>query len=76
MDTNAAMKSNRDTEWYVHILLFRCPTCSNPVSFAVRTSERNPDETDARSFALHCNCGWKGANMGLLAKRHWVEPWD
>jgi hypothetical protein len=63
-------------ESFVHVLLFGCPSCTNPISFALATPERNPEETDARSFALHCDCGWKGAKMGILAKRHWVEFWD
>lgn len=66
---------NRGTESFVHILLFQCPTCTNPLSSAIATSERNPEETDARSFVLRCDCGWIGTQMGLLAKRHWVEGW-
>ena len=63
-------------EPFVHILLFACPSCTGPISSAVATSERNPEETDARSFVLDCNCGWEGTQMGLLAKRHWVEAWN
>ncbi len=65
----------RGAEPFVHILLFQCPTCSSPVSSAIATIERNPEETDARSCVLRCDCGWSGAQMGLLAKRHWVEVW-
>jgi hypothetical protein len=67
---------NSTPERFVHILLFQCPTCSNPLSSAITTSERNPEETDARSYVLRCDCGWLGTQMGLLAKRHWIELWD
>jgi len=66
---------NQGAESFVHILLFQCPSCRNPLSSAVATNERNPEETDARSFALACNCGWNGNQMGLRAKRRWVETW-
>jgi hypothetical protein len=66
---------NQGSEPFVHVLLFRCPGCSDPVSTAIATIERNPEEADARSFVLHCNCGWSGTQMGLMAKRHWVEVW-
>jgi hypothetical protein len=66
---------SRGTEPFVHILLFQCPNCKLPMSSAIAKTERNPEETDAHSFALHCDCGWKGTQMGLLAKRHWVEEW-
>lgn len=65
-----------DPEPFVHILLFQCPSCSSPVSSAIATAERNQEETDVRSFALRCDCGWNGAQMGLLAKRHWVDNWS
>jgi hypothetical protein len=66
---------SRIAEPFVHILLFQCPTCTNPMSSVIATKERNPEETDARSFDLRCDCGWIGAQMGLMAKRHWVEAW-
>jgi len=65
----------RSSDSFVHILLFQCPRCSDPVSSAVTTSERNPEETDVRSFALRCPCGWIGTQMGVSARRHWVELW-
>jgi hypothetical protein len=71
-EVTAMMKG---AEPFVHILLFQCPDCRKPISSAIATSERNPEETDARSFVLSCDCGWLGTQMGLLAKRHWVEAW-
>jgi hypothetical protein len=66
---------SRTLEPFVHILLFQCPTCGNPVSSAIATAERNPEDTDARTFSLRCDCGWLGAQTGILAKRHWIETW-
>jgi hypothetical protein len=65
----------RGPEPFVHILLFQCPGCGKPIPSAVVTSERNPEETDVRSFDLRCDCGWIGTQLGGLAKRHWVEEW-
>jgi hypothetical protein len=67
---------NIDDEQFVHVFLFRCPSCAEPMSSTIATGERNPEETDAQSFALQCDCGWAGARVGLLAKRHWVEGWS
>lgn len=63
-------------ESFVHILLFRCPQCSNPVAAAISTEERNLEQTDGRAFAVRCSCGWNGHREGTDAKRHWVEPWE
>ena len=65
-----------DAQPFVHVLLFQCPVCGGPMSSAVASCERNPEGIDARSFALDCGCGWVGAQMGLLAKRRWVEGWS
>lgn len=67
---------NQNAEPFVHVLLFRCPSSGEPVCSAVATNERNPEEIDARSFTLRCHCGWVGTQMGLMAKRHWVEGWS
>lgn len=63
----------RNSEPFVHVLLFECPECLEPVSSAIATAERNMEDTDGRSFAIHCDCGWAGNQMGLKAKRHWVD---
>ena len=67
---------NRDSEPFVHVLLFQCPSCGDPLTAAIATGERNPEEADAHSFDMKCNCGWAGNLMGLLAKRHWVDTWS
>lgn len=65
----------RGDEPFVHILLFRCPECSGPISTAVPAVERNLEQTDSRSFPTRCGCGWAGNHDGTDAKRHWVESW-
>ena len=67
---------SRIKDAFVHIFLFQCPVCTRPMASAIASAERNPEEADARSFALRCDCGWIGSQMGLLAKRHWVEGWS
>jgi hypothetical protein len=42
---------NRAAELFVHILLFQCPGCGNPMSSAITKTERNLGETDARSLS-------------------------
>jgi hypothetical protein len=64
---------NSDVDPFVHVLLFECPQCSRPVSSAIATGERNLENTDGRLFAIRCECGWGGTQMGIVAKRHWVE---
>jgi hypothetical protein len=64
---------NPSSEPFVHVLLFECPECFRPVSSAIATSERNLENTDGRSFVIHCECGWTGNLLGLKAKRHWVD---
>lgn len=61
---------------FVHVFLFECPVCTSPMAASLGSSERNPEEADARAFALRCDCGWNGSQMGMLAKRHWVEGWS
>jgi hypothetical protein len=64
---------NPSSEPFVHVLLFECPKCLRPVSSAIATNERNLEDADGRSFAIRCDCGWAGHEMGLKAKRHWVD---
>lgn len=64
---------NRNSEPFVHVLLFECPECLKPLPSAIATSERNLENTDGRSFTISCDCGWAGSEMGLKARRHWVD---
>ena len=64
---------NRRPEQLVQVFLIRCPAFGRPMSVALATGERNMEETDSRSFALGCDCGWSGTIIGLYAKKHCVE---
>jgi hypothetical protein len=62
-----------EAEPFVHVLLFECPKCCKPIASAIATGERNLEDTDGRLFAIRCECGWNGNQMGVSAKRHWVD---
>jgi predicted RNA-binding Zn-ribbon protein involved in translation (DUF1610 family) len=60
---------------YVHVLLFECPQCGEPVVFARLTASRNLEEVDADTASYSCKCGHVGVLLGLRARQHWVEEW-
>lgn len=60
---------------FVHVLLFACPQCVNPIAATHTDSKRSLEDVDNRSFACECRCGWNGNFGGFKARRHWVEPW-
>ncbi len=60
---------------YVHVLLFACPQCGEPVVFARLTASRNLEEVDADAASYSCKCGHVGVLLGLRARQHWVEEW-
>jgi hypothetical protein len=61
---------------YVHVLLFSCPRCGDPIPSAVVNGERNIENVDGRGTLCGCKCGWSGSLLGLHARQHWVAPWD
>lgn len=61
---------------FVHVLLFECPQCGNPVSTHRIARDGNLEQVDGDSFDLECSCDWKGARPGIRARRHWVEAWS
>ena len=62
---------------FVHVLLFACAHCGDPVPSAIKTDESNVDQVDIRTLSIRCgNRGWSGKLMGTEAKRHWVGQWD
>jgi hypothetical protein len=70
------MKSKKNDDPFVHVLLFECVDCSCPVPLAVTSDARNIEDVDVRTLKLQChNCGWSGASEGLGARRHWVDEW-
>lgn len=63
-------------EKYVHVLLFRCKRCKEPLVKSVPSEERNLERIDGDTFDVACNCGWFGNSVGVEAVRHWVSPWE
>lgn len=61
---------------YVHMLLFACPNCGQPIAFAAVSDEQNFESTDARKYRVQCrNCLKDDEFVGVMAKRHWVDGW-
>lgn len=60
---------------FVHVLLFECPQCGNPLSAHRVVRDGNLEQVDGASFELTCECDWKGARPGIRARKHWVENW-
>jgi hypothetical protein len=60
---------------FAHVLLFGCPLCGRPLASACFNTKQSLEEADAHWFNPHCVCGWTGDVTGMLAVRHWVEPW-
>ena len=65
-----------EKENFVHILLFRCPRCSEPIAVANSAVHRSIEKFDASEMGLACNCLWTGKALGMEAKRHIVLDWD
>ena len=61
---------------FVHVLLFECPECGNPLSAHKMAQDGNLEQVDGSSFDLKCACSWKGARPGIRARKHWVEAWS
>jgi hypothetical protein len=61
---------------FVHVLLFRCPTCGKPLTAAVASERLDRENVAVRVFRLPCPCDWSGVASGLTANQHWVEPWE
>lgn len=63
-------------EEFVHIFLFRCPTCRGPLVSSCFNFESNLEAADQHVFEdVQCECGWHGKLTGFAAIRHWVESW-
>jgi hypothetical protein len=61
---------------FLHVLVFRCPTCSRPLAVSCISDKRTLETADAHLFNPHCHCGWTGSLAGFIAVKHWVEPWE
>ena len=65
----------REVRTFAHILLFRCPECSGPVTAACSSNDLDREKVAIRVFNQGCKCGWSGKLGGLTAVQHWVECW-
>jgi hypothetical protein len=61
---------------YVHLLLFRCERCNEPLVIFMRSEAANLEEIDGNSYVVECHCGWSKSMLGVEAIRHWVTPWE
>jgi hypothetical protein len=61
---------------YLHMLLFRCKQCSEPVTVPVEKQEGNLEEVDGDTYDVKCRCGWSESLLGAGASAHWVVPWE
>lgn len=61
---------------YVHLLLFRCKQCNEPVAVPVMRQARNLEEIDGDTYDLKCRCGYSDSLLGVEALAHWVVPWE
>jgi hypothetical protein len=61
---------------YLHVLVFACPQCSEPLTVAQLNVLRSLEGIDAEVFNLNCDCGWNGELRGFQARLHWVGNWD
>jgi len=62
-------------EEFVHVLLFGCQECSQPLTIAIVNKEQNTEGIDVGSYTVRCSCGSTGNQIGARAKRHWVSAW-
>jgi hypothetical protein len=61
---------------FMHLLLFRYPECSRPISGEITSDQHNPEPIDAISVVLQCTCNGKGRSTAAGSKRHLVETWE
>ena len=56
---------------YVHLLLFRCKRCQEPVAISVMSEELNLERIDGETFDIECNRGWfRNSSSGVEAVKH------
>jgi DNA-directed RNA polymerase subunit RPC12/RpoP len=61
---------------FVHVLLFKCPRCSEPVGVIEPNHQGNVEKIDQLHHSAQCPyCRWTGSLLGADAVRHWVADW-
>ncbi len=56
---------------YVHLLLYQCQECAEPVALAVKSDEANLERIDGDFNEVQCKCGWFKKLLGVEAKSHY-----
>jgi hypothetical protein len=62
------------TKPFVHLMLFQCPRCGDPISTTLATPDHGLEEIDLSEIKLTCHCRWTGKLFGVNAKSHIVVP--
>ena|SRR5215813_10402005 len=73
--SEAVQKSGSETRRPLHLLLFRCPKCGDPIVTCRENEYLSLEIVDDMQFTLKCMCSWSGQRRGMSAMRHWVEKW-
>jgi len=60
---------------HVHLFLFRCAECAEPLLIAATSNGENTGETENAAYDVLCTCGWLKRFLGLEAIGHYVVPW-
>ncbi len=71
------MVSVTPTTRYVHILLFVCRDCGQPIAISHISEERNFEAIDAEFLRIFCSYCYNFSNVtAVTAKKHYVEDWS
>jgi hypothetical protein len=57
---------------YVHLLLFRCTQCGEPLIISVMSETVTLEKIDWDAFDVKCICGWLKRALRIEADKHYV----
>ena len=60
---------------YLHLLVFQCPQCGDPISIPKLSEVRSLEQADGSTYMLTCSCGYAREALGIQARHHCVELW-
>ena len=60
---------------FVHLLLFRCAECDEPLLVTATSDSEHPGQAEDAAYDVRCACGWLKRFLGLEAMRHYAVPW-
>lgn len=62
---------------YLHVLVYECPECNQPIAISHLNEERNLESVDGRKFRISCPaCSSSAEVLAATAKSHSVQRWD